>query len=179
MAFLGVAFLALASARMALASFAAAFSMPAFLWENLVPNGWSSSEDSRVAVSLMEEGSFEPFFLAIGSSSLSGSIFWCFDFGRLACIGQPTAVCKTPGESCPTKGAPSSLSDSSLYLTAVWPTELRDLRLAVPLGVESISMRSLTAPWRIETPGGAGRALEADLSISRSVEGEMVGADAF
>jgi hypothetical protein len=51
--------------------------------------------------------------------------------------------------------------------------------LAVPLGVESISMRSLTAPWRIETPGGAGRALEADFSISRSVEDEMVGADAF
>jgi hypothetical protein len=104
MAFLGVAFLALASARMALASFAAAFSMPAFLWENLVPNGWSSSEDSRVAVSLMEEGSFEPFFLAIGSSSLSGSIFWCFDFGRLACIGQPTAVCRNSGGELPYQG---------------------------------------------------------------------------
>jgi hypothetical protein len=101
MAFLGVAFLALASARMALASFAAAFSMPAFLWENFVPNGWSSSDDSRVAVSLMEEGSFAPFFLAIGSSSLSGSTFWCFDFGRLACIGQPTAVCGNSGEGKP------------------------------------------------------------------------------
>lgn len=75
----------------------------------------------------------------------------------------------------PTKGAPSSLSDSSLYFTA-WPTELRDLRLA-PLGVESTSIRSPTGPFRIEMPAGTGRALEADLSISRSVDGEIVGAD--
>ena len=56
--------------------------------------------------------------------------------------------------------------------------EPRDLRLLVPLGVESTSMRLPTGPLRIETPGGAGRALEADLSISRSADGEMVGAEA-
>lgn len=88
-----VAFFALASARMALASFAAAFSIFAFFWAILVPSGWSSSSDESPApVSLMEGGSFAPFFLAIGSSSLSDSVFMRFGFWRLAYNGQPRSV---------------------------------------------------------------------------------------
>jgi len=58
--------------------------------------------------------------------------------------------------------------------------EVLDLRLVVPLGVESMSMASpfLTGPLRIETPGGAGRALDAELSMARSSSFEIVGAEA-
>ncbi len=79
-AFLGVDFFCLDSlARIALASFAALFSMDFRFWASLAFRGWSSSESSRVAVSLAAGGSFLGLRLRTSSSESSAATFlWRF-----------------------------------------------------------------------------------------------------
>jgi hypothetical protein len=54
----------------------------------------------------------------------------------------------------------------------------RDFRFIVPFGVLSISIASpITGPWRVEVPGGAGRALVADFSLATSLPFEILTAE--